>query len=142
MRKGFTLMELIIVVIIIGILAAIGIPQFFKIAERGKASEAITFLGALKSSQMRYASEHGTTTDTPGELDVEITSSALKYFENPTVNAVADPMTNSTDEIAEIVRKSDYQNPGFGDYTLAIQVDGQINCTPAGDHDVCVVLGY
>ena len=142
MRKGFTLMELIIVVIIIAILAAIGIPQFFKVAERARASEAISFLGAVKNAQMRYAAEHGATTDDPADLDVNIPGGVLKFFQNDTLSVVDDPLTNPADEIADIERIPDFQNAGFGDYTLAIDSAGLITCTPAGDHDVCLVLGY
>ena len=53
----------IIVVIIIAILAAIGLPQFFKIAERGRSSDGVSLLGSLRNAQIRYAAEHGKTTN-------------------------------------------------------------------------------
>ena len=139
-RKGFTLMELIIVVIIIGILAAIGVPQFFRIAERGRSSEAIALLGSLKSAQMRYASEHGTTTDDLDELDMQ--ASNLKYFDVPNLTAQADPINNTGVVIADMDR-NDINNAGYGNYVLEIQVDGTIICTDAGGTvDPCPMLGY
>ncbi|WP_414645174.1 type IV pilin protein, partial [Candidatus Deferrimicrobium sp.] len=46
-KKGFTLIELMIVVAIIGILAAIAIPNFLRFQAKSKQSEAKTNLGGI-----------------------------------------------------------------------------------------------
>ncbi len=56
--KGFTLIELMIVVAIIGILAAIAIPNFVKFQCRSKQSEAKTNLKALFVAQEAYRGEY------------------------------------------------------------------------------------
>jgi type IV pilus assembly protein PilA len=56
--KGFTLIELMIVVAIIGILAAIAIPNFVKFQCRSKQSEAKTNLKAMFTAQESYRAEY------------------------------------------------------------------------------------
>nr|AFX67133.1 pilin [Myxococcus sp. 133B03] len=56
-NRGFTLIELMIVVAIIGILAAIAIPNFIKFQARSKQSEAKTNLKALFTAQKSFFSE-------------------------------------------------------------------------------------
>jgi type IV pilus assembly protein PilA len=57
-KKGFTLIELMIVVAIIGILAAIAIPNFLKFQAKSKQSEAKTNLKAVFTAQTAYFGEN------------------------------------------------------------------------------------
>jgi type IV pilus assembly protein PilA len=56
--RGFTLIELMIVVAIIGILAAIAIPNFIKFQARSKQSEAKSNLKAIFTAEKSYYQEH------------------------------------------------------------------------------------
>ena len=59
-HKGFTLIELMIVVAIIGILAAIAIPNFMTYQAKARQSEAKIGLGGIFTSAIAYFSEQGT----------------------------------------------------------------------------------
>ena len=56
-KKGFTLIELMIVVAIIGILAAIAIPNFLRFQAKSKQSEAKTNLGGIFTAETAYFGE-------------------------------------------------------------------------------------
>ena len=62
-NKGFTLVELMIVVAIIGILAAIAIPNFLKYQAKAKQSEAKVNLKGIYTSQLSYFAEGDTYSD-------------------------------------------------------------------------------
>jgi type IV pilus assembly protein PilA len=67
-NRGFTLIELMIVVAIIGILAAIAIPNFIKFQARSKQSEAKTNLKALYTAQKSFFSEKDRYSDFANEI--------------------------------------------------------------------------
>ena len=71
-RKGFTLMEVLIVAIILAILAGIVVPQYARTLGHAREAEGWTFLGAIRASELRYYAEYNETfTGTIGKLDIE-----------------------------------------------------------------------
>jgi prepilin-type N-terminal cleavage/methylation domain-containing protein len=49
MRRGFTLLELLIVIIIVGVMATLGLSQYSQVVERSRGAEARQILGQLRS---------------------------------------------------------------------------------------------
>ena len=72
--QGFTLLELLIVVLIIGILAAIALPQYTKIVEKTRMSEAVTIVRKIAEMHQMYYLLHNTYLASNGieELDIQI----------------------------------------------------------------------
>ncbi|TAM39867.1 prepilin-type N-terminal cleavage/methylation domain-containing protein [bacterium] len=57
--KSFTLIELIVVIIIVGILAAVGMTQYTKVVEKGRTVEARIMLGQMSKLAYQYWLENG-----------------------------------------------------------------------------------
>jgi prepilin-type N-terminal cleavage/methylation domain-containing protein len=57
---GFTLVELMVVIVIVGILATVAIPKFLDASNKAKASEFPTQLAAVYTGEMAYCAEYGT----------------------------------------------------------------------------------
>jgi len=118
-KNGFTLIEVVIVVIIAGILASVAIPKYNGAIEKSRAAEGAYILGILLSAQERYNLEYGTYTSVIGDLDVTIPPP--KNFNPPTVSDAC----SDTHACANITRTG-------GGYTLFIEADAEVKCTPDG----------
>ena len=70
MQKGFTLIELMIVVAIIGILAAVAIPAYQDYTQRAQMSEALTMTAAAKTAISEYAQNNGAYPTTAKLVDI------------------------------------------------------------------------
>ncbi len=55
--KGFTLLEMLVVVLMIGILSAVALPQYQKSVEKARAAEAVLIGKALQDAMQRYKQE-------------------------------------------------------------------------------------
>lgn len=123
-NKGLSLTEIIVVVIILGMFATLGIPNFVMSVERSRAGEGVQILEALLAGQRIFEYEHGNYADgsTSGQLladlDVEIPAT-LQHFDTVAIDDPADPINNP---IATVDRIN-------GDYRLGINEAGVIICT-------------
>ena len=139
---GFTLLELITVVIVLSVLAGLAVPRYFTTIEKVRSSEGVHTLTVLLSAQKRYFLENnaykagtgagGAVTcgggtrlkNSPsGDLDVDI----------PTSNNFDIPCINNGEPIASVVRN----NGATKLYTLDITSAGVINCTNSAPYTYC-----
>jgi len=67
-KKGFTLVEIMIVVVIIGLLAAMAVPAFQKVRATSQEKAIVNNLRQLASAADQYFIEHGVTTITTTKL--------------------------------------------------------------------------
>lgn len=92
-QKGFTLIELMIVVAIIGILAAVAIPAYTDYTARAQASEAVELLGGLKTPVSEFIADKGYAPNTATlttDLGATVTG---KYVDTITSSGTTLPAT-------------------------------------------------
>ncbi|MFN2705890.1 pilin, partial [Neisseria gonorrhoeae] len=70
LQKGFTLIELMIVIAIVGILAAVALPAYQDYTARAQVSEAILLAEGQKSAVTEYYLNHGTWPENNGAAGV------------------------------------------------------------------------
>ena len=66
MRKAFTLIELLIVIIIIGILTTMAVPQYQKMVEKSKISQAFIKMDVLRKAERVYYMQYDRWLDIDG----------------------------------------------------------------------------
>ncbi|ENS9413024.1 prepilin-type N-terminal cleavage/methylation domain-containing protein [Neisseria gonorrhoeae] len=87
LQKGFTLIELMIVIAIVGILAAVALPAYQDYTARAQVSEAILLAEGQKSAVTEYYLNHGKWPANNGDAGVASSPSDIKgkYVESVTV---------------------------------------------------------
>ncbi len=69
-KKGFTLIEILVVVLIIGVLGSLALPQYLKSVEKSKYAEAEEILQTIYTAQHRYVLDNNTYAETFDDLDI------------------------------------------------------------------------
>lgn len=97
MQKGFTLIELMIVVAIIAILAAIAIPAYQNYLIRTQVSEGMSLMGGAKVASLEYYSNHGTWPTANASAGIATNTSIVgKYVTQVDVNQPANGKIQAT----------------------------------------------
>jgi prepilin-type N-terminal cleavage/methylation domain-containing protein len=84
--KGFTLIELVIVIVIVGILSAVSVPIYKSYTRKAMASEGRALMAAVANAQKVWYAEHSTYTTVTGAAGLNIDCSTNKYFRSIVIN--------------------------------------------------------
>ena len=127
-RKGFTLVELMVVILIVGILAAVAIPLMQGRINKAKWSEANATAGTIRTAVRAYAAETSTATAAglSGKLSVGATQTKLGFIASDLEGtyftaddyAITDVSATGIAEITVTASKTDA--PDGGPYILGL----------------------
>jgi prepilin-type N-terminal cleavage/methylation domain-containing protein len=106
-KQGFTLVEIMIVVLIIGLLAAIAIPSFVRARDRSRTSACVNNLRQIDSAKEQYAME----------------------------NNVGEGGNVTTDQAGGLIKAGWPTCPGDGNYTIGA-VGTDPSCSLGGSHTI------
>jgi prepilin-type N-terminal cleavage/methylation domain-containing protein len=98
-KKGFTLLELLVVIIILGILSSIALPQYIQTLEKARSGEAIVNVGSIRGSLDRYWYQNNfdltgaklPIDGTSANLDVDNPNALIERFYTYTISNLSGP---------------------------------------------------
>ena len=118
-NDGFTIIELLIVIIVIGILSAIALPSFLNQAGKAKQSEAKTYIGSMNRAHQANYLEQGVFTTDIAKLGLGIQSETTHYIYRITAGSAS----------------------GSGIVNRAIPSDGSFSNVPDAEATVSAYIG-
>ncbi|MBQ4494118.1 MAG: prepilin-type N-terminal cleavage/methylation domain-containing protein [Elusimicrobiaceae bacterium] len=135
-KKGFTLVEVLVAVLIVGILTAIAVPSYNFVVEKARATQGITTLSQIAKAQTAYNARRGNYSENMLGLPLDMKDQngsdilgsefADKYF---------DYVVYGNNEKASIARRNN------GKYGLLVNYEtGKIECF-SEDETICAKLG-
>jgi len=100
-KSGFTLIELMVVIVIIGVLASLAIPRFTEASAKAKVAEAPRVLASYESAYLAAVAEKGAeaVTDDDVVFDPTAVTASSKWFTYTTVNATGVGTATSTSKL-------------------------------------------
>ncbi len=164
MKKGFTLIEMLVVVLIIGILASIALPQYTRAVEKAKVAQALITLKYMRERGLEYLLSKGLDEDTevcgitnqdlgielpdnwtcdPDYDGSELCCSDEWCFDNVSEHFGSGGYLPSMPAAARIPKGTSFDEVRDKMmYTLYYdRRDGKLYCWPESDKDYCKMIG-
>lgn len=141
-NRGFTLLELLVVVLLVGILGAIALPQYFNVVERQRAMEAMGILAAIEKAQVRYYAVNDAYSTDFSNIDFDLRSNKGNGNENVTGSSFDTEYFTYTLSSDKVEAKRVNNNFTITT-TYAAGDDGvtETCCTATGDRtDICEII--
>lgn len=141
-NKGFTMMELLVTVLLIAILAGMAMPQYMKVVEKQKGTEAINILAAIGKAEERYFAVNETYTTDFSDLDTDLVDFNTRTSAKGTIYYTKYfyfEISGTDDKVSKVVatRRGDEAYVLERNYTRGRVCCGNDNTS---DGDICDVL--
>ncbi|MDR1123569.1 MAG: prepilin-type N-terminal cleavage/methylation domain-containing protein [Elusimicrobiota bacterium] len=139
-NRGFTLTEVMVTVLLLGIISTIAIPQYLKTVEKQKAVEALHLLSAIGRSEERYYVINEVYTEDYSDLDADLVDRSTKTaasgttFNNSAFRFVLEG--DATPQVTAI--RNDAVEPP---YCLMRVHETGVVCCESRDEDLCALFG-
>jgi len=130
-RRSFTLLELIVVIIIIGVLATLGFIQYAKVVEKGRRAEAASNLGAMRSmayvwhQEGGHPSQYPSTTDLNALLGLPAPACASTHYFSYSMNGMTGQGTAT-----RCTGGGKEPQSSEGAYSMSLTIDGTKSSSP------------
>jgi prepilin-type N-terminal cleavage/methylation domain-containing protein len=128
-NKGFTMMEIMVVVVLIAILSMFAIPQYIKVTEQQRGVEALNLLSAIGKAEERFFVINEAYTEDFSELDLDLIDSDTKQaasgttYSNGSFSFVLSGINDDTGKITATRATGTY-------FLRRVHESGDICCAP------------